>query len=130
MAAIVALITLKEKQVESLREQIKRLKEIALLEASGEVGAVAQEQPPMLYMCQVILREARKPLHAAEMARIAREKHGWIVKASSMGTQLHKSVSTAKHGIFVKSKDAKNTYALKDWGAEPRDLRNRPGART
>lgn len=138
MAAIIQIIAEKRRERDELGRRLERIDEtIRRLEAARQVDSASDEtpvtfsetvtgRPPILYISQVILREEKHPLHVKLIAKLAKERHGWDVKPSSIGTQLHKSLGNKRHGVFVKSKDELNTYGLRDYNAEPRDFRAQP----
>jgi hypothetical protein len=73
--------------------------------------APAQPQRTALYMAEVVLRKAGKPMHTREIARAIQDEFGTFMRIDTLGTRLHRAAVERKK-TFLKVEDAPNTYSL------------------
>jgi HB1, ASXL, restriction endonuclease HTH domain len=109
---ILELIEEKKRQRDQIDEVIRQL-EGALKTEQG--GGPSKEHMTTLQMAEGVLREAKQPLHAKEIAKLMQSKYGVFEKHTSVGTMLWRSAVQGKKTVFRKDKEPNNTHSLLEW---------------
>jgi len=98
------IIQIKKQAIADLQREIAEIERL-----SG--GADGKPRPTALYMAEVVLRKAGKPMHCKDIAAAIAVEFDYPIRIDTLGTRLHRAA--VERGKFSpKLKTAPNTYAL------------------
>ena len=116
MPTIADLIAEKQRTQKRIADVIGQLE--AALSAmrlwSKEEGGDGRPPKQILDMAEVVLKEAKTPLHVKSLAERIEEKFERQVRPASLGTMLYRE-AVEKKRRFTKDRGENNTYGLKEW---------------
>jgi hypothetical protein len=102
------ILSIKKKEMAALQDEIATLEKLV-----GTMDGTIDGGPrkTALYMAEVVLRKAGRPLHTREIAKLIQDEFGTFIRVDTLGTRLHRAAVERKK-TFLKVEDAPNTYSL------------------
>ena len=104
------ILSIKKKEMAALQDEITAI-EKRLGEMDGSTTTPDGRKRTALYMAEVVLRKAGKPMHTREIAKAIQDEFGTFMRVDTLGTRLHRAAVKRKK-TFLKVEDAPNTYSL------------------
>src|SRR5580704_11770934 len=111
MPTIAELIAEKQREQARIDEVIGKLESVLIVMRlwAKEHGGGGQPKKKILEMVEIVLRENGKTMKPRQIAERIREKFDFIAKENTIGTTLHRHVTSGKK-VFCKEPGATNTY--------------------
>jgi HB1, ASXL, restriction endonuclease HTH domain len=104
------ILSIKRKELASLQDEVAML-EKQVGDMDGSTTTPDGRKRTALYMAEVVLRKAGKPMHTREIAKAIQDEFGTFMRIDTLGTRLHRAAVERKK-TFLKVEDAPNTYSL------------------
>jgi len=105
------ILSIKKREMAALQDEITIL-EKRVGEMDGSSSTPDGRKRTALYMAEVVLRKANRPMHTREIAKAIQEEFGTFMRVDTLGTRLHRAAVERKK-TFLKVEDAPNTYSLR-----------------